>query len=191
MVRPPATRGAGLARARLAARGRAARWPPARRHGLAAAKLFATSARDHLEQRFRSEHVRAALGWDSISNTLAGPSTPGTAYSLLHEHAAASLGGSTWGFVRGGMGTVTGLLAEAAVEAGAEIVTGAPVERIVVEDGRAAGAAARRRRPRSPRRRCVSNADPKRTLRGLLGRRRARLRDGRGDRRPTDATARA
>ena len=34
----------------------------------------------------------AALGWDSISNTLAGPSTPGTAYSLLHEHAAASLG---------------------------------------------------------------------------------------------------
>ena len=107
----------------------------ARRHGLAAAKLFATSARDHLEQRFRSEHVGAALGWDAISNTLAGPSTPGTAYSLLHEHAAASLGGVAWGFVRGGMGRSPRLLADAAAEAGAEIVTGAPVERILV-DGR-------------------------------------------------------
>src|SRR6185503_160631 len=51
---------------------------PARRHGLAAAKLFATSARDHLEERFSSEYTGAALGWDAISNTLAGPSTPGT-----------------------------------------------------------------------------------------------------------------
>ncbi len=140
-----------------------------RRHGLAAAKLFATSARDHLEQRFRSEHACAALGWDSISNTLAGPSTPGTAYSLLHEHAAASFGGSAWGFVRGGMGTVTRLLAEAAAEAGAEIALGAPVERIVVEEGRTAGlllagggeiAAST----------VLSNADPKRTLLGLVDR---------------------
>ena len=143
----------------------------ARRHGLAAAKLFATSARDHLEQRFCSERVGAALGWDAISNTLAGPSTPGTAYSLLHEHAAASLGGSSWGFVRGGMGIVTALLADAATEAGAVIVTGAPVERILVEGGRAQGlqladgtelAAAT----------VVSNADPKRTLLELVGRER-------------------
>ena len=53
----------------------------ARRHGLAAAKLFATSARDHLEGAVSLRvHVGAALGWDSISNTLAGRSTPGTAY---------------------------------------------------------------------------------------------------------------
>ena len=36
-----------------------------------------------------------------------GPATPGTAYALLHEHAASALGGQTWGFVRGGMGEVT------------------------------------------------------------------------------------
>ena len=140
-----------------------------RRVALAAAKLFATSARGYLEQRFESEHVRAALGWDSISNTLDGPSTPGTAYSLLHEHAAATLGGQDWGFVRGGMGTVTELLAAAAVEAGAVIATGEPVRRILVEGGRTAGlelaaggevAAAT----------VLSNADPKRTLLGLVGR---------------------
>jgi phytoene dehydrogenase-like protein len=142
---------------------------PARRHGLAAAKLFATSARDYLEQRFASEHVQAMLGWDSISNTLAGPSTPGTAYSLLHEHAAAALGGNTWGFVRGGMGQVTELLADAARVAGAEIVTGAPVERITVDAERAtgielAGGIAVRAST------VVSNADPKRTLLDLVGR---------------------
>jgi phytoene dehydrogenase-like protein len=141
---------------------------PARRSGLAAVKLFATSARDHLERRFHSEHVQAMLGWDSISNTLAGPSTPGTAYSLLHEHAAAALGGNVWGFVRGGMGQVTEMLAAAATEAGAEIRTDAPVERILVDGGRTAGvqlvsgeelAAAT----------VVSNADPKRTLLELVG----------------------
>ncbi len=141
--------------------------PAAGRHGLAAASLFATSAREYLEQRFRSEHVRAALGWDSISNTLAGPATPGTAYALLHEHAASALGGQTWGFVRGGMGEVTTLLAAAAREAGAEIRTEAEVESIEVDAGRAAavrlvsgeaiGATT-----------VLSNADPKRTLLGLV-----------------------
>ena len=110
----------------LAASGRRARGT-----ALAAVKLFATSARDYLEQRFRSEHACAALGWDSISNTLAGPSTPGTAYALLHEHAASALGGTSWGFVRGGMGQVTAHLHDAAREAGAEVVLGAEVERIV------------------------------------------------------------
>jgi len=141
--------------------------PAAGRHGLAAAHLFATSAREYLEQRFRSEHVQAALGWDAISNTLAGPGTPGTAYALLHEHAASALGGQTWGFVRGGMGEVTTLLAAAAREAGAEIRTEAEVESIEVEAGRAAavrlvsgeaiGATT-----------VLSNADPKRTLLGLV-----------------------
>ena len=111
--------------------------------------------------------MRAALGWDSISNTLAGPATPGTAYALLHEHAAAALGGQTWGFVRGGMGVVTALLADAAREAGAVIRLDAEVEAIEVESGRAVavrlssgeaiGAGT-----------VVSNADPKRTLLGLV-----------------------
>jgi phytoene dehydrogenase-like protein len=141
---------------------------PARRRGVGALKLFATSARDHLEQRFASEHVQAMLGWDSISNTLAGPSTPGTAYALLHEHAAAALGGNTWGFVRGGMGRVTELMAAAAAEAGVEIVTGAPVERIVVEAGRATGVVIDGGTEISATK-VISNADPKRTLLGLVG----------------------
>ena len=141
--------------------------PAARRHGLAAARLFATSAREFLEQRFRSEHVRAALGWDSISNTLSGPATPGTAYALLHEHAASALGGRTWGFVRGGMGEVTRLLAVVAREAGAEIRTAAEVETIEVESGRAASVRLASGEAIGATT-VLSNADPKRTLLGLL-----------------------
>ena len=68
------------------------------RHRLAATRLFATSAREYLEQRFRSEHVlaRPSVG-TRYSNTLAGPGTPGTAYALLHEHAASALGGQDLG----------------------------------------------------------------------------------------------
>ncbi len=39
------------------------------------AYLFATSASRYLDERFSSDIVKAALGWESISNTLAGPST--------------------------------------------------------------------------------------------------------------------
>ena len=139
----------------------------ARGTALAAVKLFATSARDHLEQRFRSEHTCAALGWDSISNTLAGPSTPGTAYALLHEHAASALGGTSWGFVRGGMGQVTAHLHDAAREAGAEVVLGAEVERIAAEDGRVSGVRlAGGDELLAPT--VLSNADPKRTFLDLL-----------------------
>jgi phytoene dehydrogenase-like protein len=141
--------------------------PAARRHGLAAGRLLASSAREYLEQRFRSEHVRAALGWDAISNTLAGPGTPGTAYALLHEHAAGALGGQSWGFVRGGMGEVTRLLAMVAREAGAEIRTDSEVAAIEIEDGRAT--AVRLASGEALGARIVlSNADPKRTLLGLV-----------------------
>ena len=90
---------------------------------------------------FESEVVMAAMGWHAINDSVAGPSTPGTAYVLLHDHAAEQAGGGlrTWGFVRGGIGLVTEAMADAAREAGAEIRTGAEVERVVVEGGRATG----------------------------------------------------
>jgi phytoene dehydrogenase-like protein len=140
----------------------------ARRRGVAerAAELLTTSARRYLDARFESEHVKAALGWDAISNTLAGPSDSGTGVALLHEHAADPSGAVPWGFVPGGMGEVTRMMADAAREQGAEIRTDAEVARVVVEDGRARGVELRD--GSSLRARVVlSNADPKRTFLGL------------------------
>ncbi len=131
--------------------------------------LFGTSATQFLREWFESPQVLAALGWHAINDSTAGPSTPGTAYVLLHDHASEQAGGGIrqWGFVRGGIGRLPEAMADAAREAGAEIRTGVPVERITVEGGRAGGVVlAGGEEVRA--RRVLSNADPKTTLLGLV-----------------------
>jgi phytoene dehydrogenase-like protein len=132
--------------------------------------MFGTSATQYLSEHFSSPQVLAALGWHAINDSTAGPSTPGTAYVLLHDHAAEQAGGGIrqWGFVRGGIGRVTEAMAEAAIEAGAEIRTSAPVERVLVEGGRAVGVSlAGGEEIRAAR--VLSNADPKTTFLDLVG----------------------
>jgi phytoene dehydrogenase-like protein len=126
--------------------------------------LFSTSAMRYLDERFNDDMLKSALGWESISNTLAGPSWNGTAYGLLHEAAS---GGSGGGVVGGGMGSVSRGMAEAALDAGVEIRVDAEVERIIVRDGRAVGVALARGEEIAGDR-ILSNADPKRTFLGLL-----------------------
>ena len=135
------------------------------------AYLFSTSATQFLSERFESEHVKAALGWHAINDSVAGPSTPGTAYVLLHDHASEEVDGGPrqWGFVRGGMGVLTATMADAARQVGCEIRCDVEVQRVLTRNGRAIGvrladgeeiAAAR----------VISNADPKRTFLGLCDR---------------------
>jgi len=134
--------------------------------------LFGTSATQFLREWFESPQVLAALGWHAINDSTAGPSTPGTAYVLLHDHASEQAGGGIrqWGFVRGGIGRLPEAMADAAREAGATVRTEAPVERITVEGGRAAGVVLEGGEEIRARR-VLSNADPKTTLLGLVGER--------------------
>ena len=76
-----------------------------------------------------------------------GPRSPGTAYILLH-HCMGGVNGhrGLWGFVRGGMGAVSNAIADSARSRGAVIRTNAPVEKILVRDGRARGVVLARRR---------------------------------------------
>ncbi len=77
---------------------------------------------------------------DGLSGLAAGPDTPGSGHNfLVHNMCRLPGADGTWMIVRGGMGTVTSLLADAAREAGAEIRTGAAVESVVVENGAVAG----------------------------------------------------
>ncbi len=143
-------------------------WLSSRRDVEDAAYLFTTSAKRFLDEHFESDMLKSALGWESISNTLAGPSTPGTAYNLLHEAASGGSGGGLgWGFVPGGMGVVTALMADAAREAGAQIRTGATVARIVTRGDRATGVVLADGEEIQAQR-VLSNADPKRTFLTLL-----------------------
>lgn len=131
--------------------------------------LFTTSVTQFLDERFENEYVKAAIGWHAINDSISGPSTPGTAYILLHDHAGEDIegGARSWGFVRGGIGRVTEAMADAAREAGAEIRTGAEVDQVMVEGGKAVGlklADGEEIRART----VLSNADPKKTFLGLV-----------------------
>jgi phytoene dehydrogenase-like protein len=102
--------------------------------------LFTTSASDYLSGWFESEEVKALFGFDSIIGAYLAPSTPGSAYVLLH-HVFGEVNGKkgAWGHAIGGMGAITQAMAAAAREAGAEIETDAPVKEIIVEKGATAG----------------------------------------------------
>ena len=102
--------------------------------------LFTKSASDFLDQWFESDFVKGAFAFDGIVGAYASPSTPGTAYVLLH-HCFGEVNGKSgvWGHAIGGMGAITRAMAAAAQAAGADIRTGAEVARIEVEEGLAGG----------------------------------------------------
>ena len=72
--------------------------------------------------------MQAAFAFDGIVGAYAAPSTPGTAYVLLH-HCFGEVNGKAgvWGHARGGMGAITQAMAAAARAKGAEIRTNAQV----------------------------------------------------------------
>ena len=133
-------------------------------------RMLTASAAELLDEWFESEELKVALATDGVIGAKAGPMSPGTAYVLLH-HQMGGVGGvrGLWGFVRGGMGAVSEAITGAARAAGAEIRTDAPVRRILLRDGRAYGVALDNG-DEIRARVVVSNADPKRTFLGLVGR---------------------
>ena len=103
-------------------------------------ELFTSSAADFLGRWFENETVKAAFAFDGIVGAYAAPSTPGTAYVLLH-HCFGEVNGKkgVWGHAIGGMGAITQAMAAAALERGAEIRANATVANLMIENGRAAG----------------------------------------------------
>ncbi len=102
--------------------------------------LFTKSAADFLGGWFESEVVKGAFAFDGIVGAYAAPSTPGTAYVLLH-HCFGETNGKTgvWGHAIGGMGAISEAIASAARAHGATIRANAEVREIYMRGGRAAG----------------------------------------------------
>jgi phytoene dehydrogenase-like protein len=104
------------------------------------AKLMTMSSADYLDEWFETEALKATLSASGIIGTFLGPRSPGTAYVLLHHYMGEiDAVFRSWGWARGGMGSVSGALARAAESHGAEIRTRAPVTRIEVKNDRACG----------------------------------------------------
>jgi phytoene dehydrogenase-like protein len=105
-------------------------------------RLMTMSIADLLDDWFESPQVKGALAVNGVIGTWAGPYEPGTAYVMAH-HSIGDVGDGhlgNWGFQEGGMGAVADAIAAAAIEAGAEIRTNAPVGRLLTRDGRVSGA---------------------------------------------------
>ena len=153
--------------------------------------FFTKSAADILDRYFSHELVQALFGFDAVVGHYASPYAPGSAYVLLHHvfGEAAGVEGA-WGHAIGGMGAITQAMAKAAREAGVEIVLDTPVDEVIVEGGKAAGAVAGGKAYRAKA--VVAGVHPKLLFTRAAARRRGRRRSppaawriGRANRRPS------
>jgi len=110
------------------------------RHQATFVQLMTMSAADFLDQWFETDPLKATMAASGIIGTFQGIRSPGTAYVLLH-HYMGEIDGAfrAWGIPKGGTGGISAAIASAAREAGADIRTEAPVERIQTRHGRASG----------------------------------------------------
>jgi phytoene dehydrogenase-like protein len=123
---------------------------------------------DLLNEWFESEVVKAAIAASGVRDITWGPKEAGTAYVLLYHWALSDSGlFRSAGAVKGGMGALSESLARAASGAGAEIRTGAAVERVLVQGGRASGVDVAGGE-RIEARMVASGADPRTTFTSLL-----------------------
>jgi len=132
-------------------------------------KLMTASSADFLDEWFETDALKATMSASGIIGTFMGPRSPGTAYVLLH-HYMGELDGAfrSWGFARGGMGTISRVIADAARHHGAEINTQAGVDRVLVRNGRAYGVALESGEEFEAKV-IVSGVDPKRTFLKMVG----------------------
>lgn len=119
-----------------------------RKHGAASGqtvaditRLFTMSCADLLDRWFERDVVKGMLSISGIIGTWAGPCAPGTAYVLMHHSTGQETEGqvASWGMPEGGMGAVSDAIAAAARGFGAEIRVNAPVEKVLIKNGRATG----------------------------------------------------
>ena len=104
-------------------------------------RLMTMSIADLLDDWFESPQVKGALAVNGVIGTWVGPYEPGTAFVMAH-HSIGDVGDGqlgSWGYPEGGMGAVSEAIRRSAESFGAQVRTGARVERILVDDGRAIG----------------------------------------------------
>jgi phytoene dehydrogenase-like protein len=127
-------------------------------------RFFTMSIAEYLEEYFECDAILAHFSGGSIIGTGLGVYSPGTAYVLLH-HAMGDVDGNvgSWGFARGGMGSVAKAIASSFQSYGGEVRTGAEVKQIRVQRRKANGVVLASGEEINARV-VVSNLDAKRTF---------------------------
>jgi phytoene dehydrogenase-like protein len=131
--------------------------------------LLTGSLGQYIDSRFKSRQAKALLLANNLYGKHGGPYQPGTLLGLaFHLLSGGEQGRQGFaGHVLGGMGAISEAIASAGRAAGMETRTGAPVARILVQRGRAAGVALEDGTEITAST-VLSGADPKRTFLGLV-----------------------
>ena len=131
-------------------------------------RFWTMSVGDFLDEYFESSIVKAHLAGSGIIGTALGVYSPGTAYVLLH-HYMGDVDGSigSWGFARGGMGSIAKTLADSFQSFGGEIMVDAGVHRILVGNGKVKGVVLENGDEHFADI-VISNLDPKRTFLNIM-----------------------
>src|SRR6187402_1041716 len=111
----------------------------ARKESFALLRWGPMAVADLVAEWFETDLLQAAIAARAIHGTSMGPWSAGTGAVLLLGAAIDPVPGGSSVSAVGGPGAVTRAMADAAREAGAEIRTGANVQRIVVKDGAVTG----------------------------------------------------
>src|SRR3984893_16581985 len=122
---------------------------------------------DFVAEFFETELLRASIAARGIFGSALGPSSAGSTAVLLLRAAADPHPVGSAAFPRGGLGSLTRAMAEAARQAGAEIRTQAEVHHIPVKNG-AVSSIVLADGEEIPTEAVVSGVDPKRTFFNLL-----------------------
>ncbi|HLI10310.1 MAG TPA: NAD(P)/FAD-dependent oxidoreductase [Alphaproteobacteria bacterium] len=101
--------------------------------------LLTQSAYDYLSCWFESDIIKTVLAYYASIGTFAGPKSPGSAYVIMHHIMGEHQGAGGWGFIRGGMGSITQAIAASGRRYGLEVLTDAAVAEIAIANGRATG----------------------------------------------------
>jgi phytoene dehydrogenase-like protein len=128
-------------------------------------RVLPLSAADHLNEWFESEALKGTIAVPALLGNQLGVRGAGTNFMLLYQNANGFMRPRS---VKGGMGRLSAALAAAAEARGAKIRLDSPVERILLDGDRAVGILLKDGQQISARF-VVSNADPRRTLFGLVG----------------------
>jgi len=98
------------------------------------------NAADMLDDELEDTRLKGAIALDAVMGAHLGPRSPGSVLNLLYRMSGEILGeGGAMALPRGGMGAVCDAMREASEAAGAQIVLGAGVERLIVRNDRVVG----------------------------------------------------
>jgi phytoene dehydrogenase-like protein len=134
-------------------------------------RMILMNIADVLDDEIADPRLKGAIAFDAVLGSSLGPRSPNSLMSLYYRLAGETTGRqAALALPHGGMGAVVDAMVSALTGWGGQIRTGAVVERILVEDGRAVGVAlAGGEEIRA--RVVVSGANPRTTFLELLGHR--------------------